>query len=99
MSTLHVYLNSVEIKKQLVSRSQEFGIPFKYICKEIGIDYDRFLTQYINAKDSSKFRISEDDFERILFFLGMETRYTIVLKKDFNSQEILDSLRLKYESQ
>lgn len=96
MRLLEVYLNSVEIKKQLVKRSEEFQIPFKFICSEIGINYKKFLNDYINAADSSTYKITEDNFEKILDMLGMETRFSIVLKKDFDFTAMRDKLKINF---
>src|ERR1700743_822391 len=95
MTLLGVYLNSVEIKKLIVARSEEFQIPLKFICNDVGVSYDKFLSEYINSKDSSGYKITEDKFNKILNLLGLETRYTIVIKKDFNADEVRDNLRSK----
>lgn len=96
MGLLHTYLNSVEIKKLLVSRSQGFNIPFKWICAEVGINYNKFLNEYINALDSSKYVISEKAFEDILGLLGMDVKVQIILKKDFRADTVLERLKEKY---
>lgn len=96
MSALDIYLGSKEIKKIIVKRSFEFKIPLKFICNEIGIKYDSFISDYINAEDSSKYSITEEKFEKVLCLLGMEPRCTVVLKKDFDVEETRERLRQKY---
>jgi hypothetical protein len=96
MGLLHTYLNSVEIKKLLVSRSQEFNIPFKWICAEVGINYNHFLERYINALDSSKYVISEKAFEEILELLGVYVKVSLVISKCFRADTVLERLKEKY---
>ena len=98
MSTIQIYLTSKEIKKTIVQRSQDFRIPLKLICHAVQIKYEPFIREYINAEDSSNYKIEEEKFEKILNLLGVETRVTLVLKKNFGENEIREQLQEEYKS-
>lgn len=96
MSLLDIYLGSNEIKNLLVERSEKFRIPFHYSCLAAGIDYNSFMESYVNAR-SGKPSFTEAQFEKILSCYGIETRYTIVVKEDFDHETMKLDLREKYE--
>jgi hypothetical protein len=95
---LNTYLGSKELKKLLVSRSEELQIPFRYICHEIGIVYKDFMKQYINS-NGINMEITEGEFERILAILGVSVRFQFVVDKHYRALEVQQKLKNNYEQQ
>lgn len=94
---LDIYLGSKELKKLLISRSEELQIPFKYICHDLGIDYTDFMKQYINS-NSANMPIGEEMFGKILSYLGINVRFQFVVDTGFRALEVQQELKNKYET-
>lgn len=92
MTLLQTYLGSAEIKKCLIARSNDLGIPFKLICEKVGFKYQTFLNEYLNHVGVSAMKISQEKFEEIMSYLGVETRVNIILL-DIDAEAIKDKLR------
>lgn len=74
--------SSKEVRRLIVEKSLEYGIPLRYICEEVGVEYSLFMMQYINSRsDVSKLEITDEQFEKILHRLGIEIRYQFVIDK------------------
>lgn len=100
MSLLERYLGSKEIKKLLVERSFKFEIPFRYVCKEIGVEYKHFMDAYINSMENKKFEITEEQFEKMLDIFGIKVRVQFLIQgpEKYNPVEIKKKLQEKYEN-
>lgn len=92
---LAIFLGSAELKKALIVRSTELEIPFKYICAEVGVNYDEFMRSYINSS-SNNLEISEDKFSQIMSLLGIGTRVQFVISSTFDYVKVREELKEKY---
>lgn len=92
---LSIYLGSAELKKELIARSIKYEIPFKYVCSEIGINYDEFMRSYINST-SSNLDIAEEKFSDLLTMFGIEVRVQFVTHLEFGQKALRDRLKEKY---
>lgn len=96
--------DSDEIRKLLVQQSERYNIPFKHICRRVGIDYDRFIRRYINVKDLIKggSGLSDVEIVEIGKFLGLDIRTTVVImdEKTFAQRavEIKKALKDEYNT-
>lgn len=97
MTTIENLIKSKEIRRLIVERSITCRVPLKYICKEIGIEYDYFLKAYINSKDADAFDISEEKFEKMLGLLGIKKRIQLVIDKSIDTDKISEDLENKYK--
>lgn len=97
MSLLEIYTGSNELKKLLVKRSSEFDIPFRYACDEVGVEYSRFMSGYINALEVTKDIINEKQFEGILEIYGIDVRTLFIIKSDYNGEAMRLHLKSKYD--
>lgn len=96
-TAIETYLGSKELKKLIVRRSEELGLPLRFICLDLGIDYAAFARQYLNSNENKEFTIDEKLFEKLLLSLGVEIRHQFVIDKNFNSEEKKEYLRTIYE--
>lgn len=96
-SILEIYLGSKELKKLIIRRSEEFEIPFRYICNDIKMDYRDFMQSYINSLSNDNFSITEQQFERLLELLGIKLKHQFIIKSDYPAGSIREMLREKYE--
>lgn len=97
MPTLHeIYLESKQLKSALYKRSLQFGIPFMYVCKEVGVDYAAFINLYMNKVDSSKSPITEKQFSAILELYGIKTKIQFVIEKNFDAEKTKKYLEENY---
>lgn len=94
---LKTILNSKELKRLLVSISNESRIPFKYLCEEVGIDYNEFMMSYINVKGLSTADISEDKFKELLKLLGISIRTQFVVDTKIDLESLKSKLAVKYD--
>lgn len=92
-TAIQTYLGSKELKKLIINRSTEFGLPLKGICLDLGIDYANFMQSYINSNDNNNFEISEEKFEGVLKSLGIGIRHQFIIDKKFDSVSKKEYLR------
>ena len=96
-SILDIYLGSKELKKLIIRRSEEFEIPFRYICNDIKMDYRDFMQSYINSLSNDSFSITEEQFERMLELLGIKLKHQFIIKSDYPAGAIREMLKEKYD--
>lgn len=94
---LDIYLGSKELKKLIIRRSEDFEIPFRYICNDIKMDYKDFMQSYINSISNDSFSITEEQFERMLELLGIKLKHQFIIKSDYPAGAIREMLAGKYE--
>lgn len=92
-TAIATYLGSKELKKLIVNRSFDFGLPLKAICIENDVNYQEFMQSYINSNENRHFEISEENFEGILSSLGIEVRHQFIINKNFDFKERQNQLR------
>jgi len=92
MRLIDALLGSKELKRELVERSFEFGIPFKMICNEVGIEYKVFMASYINSHESPNSEITEEQLKEVMALLGMQVRYQFVIDKSFDHAAVKQKL-------
>jgi len=95
---MDVYLGSAELKRLIVSRSKEFNIPLSYICSEVGLEYQYFMSSYMNVQGVSKADITESQFEEVLSILGISVRFQFVIDAKYVGATVSDELGEKYEN-
>lgn len=93
---LATYLGSRELKNAIIKRKQEFDIPFRYICHEIGCNYNHFMKSYINSQDARDCKLTEKQFERLLEIMGIKMRFQFVIDSKYKC-EIKETLKNNYE--
>lgn len=81
MTLLETFMESKEVKKLIIQRSTDFRIPLRYVCREAAIDYDRFMSSYINATVWNKCDVTEKQFIKVLETLGINVRYQFIISK------------------
>lgn len=90
--TLHqLLLNSKEVRKLIVHRSEKYNIPLRYVCREISVDYTRFLG-YINSQTSRPSDIAEHEILKALEVLGVSIRFQVVIDGRLNMIEVSKKL-------
>lgn len=97
MNLLDLLYESKEIKRLVVQRSIDYNIPLRYLCNEVGLEYDRFMQTYINSSSSRTAKISESQFIEILKILGIDVRYQIVVNKNADMELVSRNLAEKYK--
>jgi hypothetical protein len=96
MKAIDAYLGSKELKKTIINRSVELGVPLKLICLDLGIDYRFFKMAYLGSHENKKFEIEEEKFVALLNHLGIKVRFQFVIDKEFDSEEKKEYLREVY---
>lgn len=95
--TLHqLLLESKEIRRLIVQRSEKYNIPLRYVCREAGIEYNRFIAGYINAQSSRAEDFSEAKLLKVLEALGVSIRFQVVIDGAIDMKEVLRTLEEKY---
>lgn len=87
MQAIDILRGSKELKRLIVDRSFEFKIPLKYICFEVGIDYNSFMQSYINSETMANCSLTEEQFEKILKILGVTIRTQFVIDSNYDGLE------------
>lgn len=95
MLTIDILLNNLEIKKLVVERSIKYSIPLKFLCAEAGLDYNKFMLSYINAKNPSG--VSEEQFLKILECLGIELKLNLIINSSIDMSLKSRQLEEKYQ--
>lgn len=97
MTSKEFLLASKNIRRALIARSEELGIPIKYACSETYVSYDKFIT-YLNT-DNDRLDFDEHDVLRVFGFYNMSLRFTLVTdkSKDDNLRNMKAELFNKYE--
>jgi hypothetical protein len=98
--SLEKYLGSKELKKLIVQRSHALDIPFRYICTDVDLSYKHFMEAYINSIENKEFKVTEEQFEKILENLGIKVRMQLLVQnpgQEYNPDEVREKLKLKYE--
>lgn len=82
---------SDEYRKLLFQQSERYNIPFTHLCKEVGIDYKRFVQGYANIKDMhtkyADILISDEQLIEMGKLLGLDVRFVIVIKDEKKFEE------------
>lgn len=99
MRLLETYRGSRELKKAVIQRSFDLGIPFKHICRHIGVDYSNFMAAYINSSNGDKAKITEDQFSDMLEILGIKTTFQFIIDTKYDPSEIKAALKEKYDKE
>lgn len=95
MLAIDILLNNLEIKKLIIERSIKYSIPLKYLCAEAGIDYNKFMLAYINAKNPSS--VSEEQFLKLLECLGIELKLSLIINSSVDMNLKSRQLEEKYQ--
>lgn len=95
MLTIDILLNNLEIKKLIIERSIKYSIPLKYLCAEAGLDYNKFMHSYINAKNPSG--VEEEQFLKMLELLGIDLKLSLIINSSVDMNLKSRQLEEKYE--
>lgn len=98
MTLIEIYLGSAELKRLILKRSNEFNIPLKYVCSEVGLEYKSFMASYMNVQGVSTADITEEQFNKMLSILGVKVRHQFIIDVGYNGSEVSDKLGEKYEN-
>lgn len=91
-----IFRESKELKREIVDRSTEFRIPFKYICDEVGISYKEFMQEYINVPGIAPIEITDEQIIKTLEVLGIEIRHQFVINSTIDMNKLSRELEDKY---
>ena len=93
-----ILANSKELKRLIVKRSEQFNLPIRYACDEVGISYREFMQGYINSGTSNGFDINEKQFLELLRLFGVTVRYNFIVAPDEQMSREAEELIAKYEA-
>jgi hypothetical protein len=97
MTLYDILFRGKEVKKLIVKRSFDTGIPLRYICLGANINYVHFMGTYINSNSSENCKLSENDILRVLDVLGVSLRYQFLIDENYNKEEKKLHLKNKYD--
>lgn len=89
-------LTSKEIRRLIVNRSFELGIPLRYVCYEAGLGYTPFMRGYINS--TVKSQLDPNKILKVLELLGVDVKYQFIVNKEFNGPARKEYLKINYEN-
>lgn len=92
---MDVFVGSKELKRKIVALSVAHGIPLRYICNEIQIDYKYFMQAYINS-DGGNIDLTEYQAKKILSMLGIEVRTQFIINTEHDYKSVQQRLKEKH---
>ncbi len=80
---------SYELRKLIIQQAERFNIPLTHICRRVGLNHKRFLSNYCNKKNLSTTRtdiVSDSDLLDIAAMLGVEIRIQLIVKNTSDAE-------------
>lgn len=94
--TEDIILNSKELKKMIIRRSEEFGIHLSYVAQEVGIPWRNLRISYLNSVDESTTpAFSHGDLIKMADILGIDVKVRLIIRDQSYDGEKMKEYLLK----